>query len=196
MRTPKLLLLTLSLGLGSVLALGSPAHACKCALQSVDQAQAQADAIFEGRVTKIEDVPGAAGADADKRVTFALVRVWKDLEREETVALITRSSSASCGYAFEAGQSYLVYASRSEQGLSAGACSRTRAMADASEDLAVLGGGITPVKIAPNKPVIAQEPKPAPKASGCASTSGQSHASLFWFGAPALGLAWRRRRGR
>jgi hypothetical protein len=164
-------------------------------LQSVEQAKEQASAIFEGRVTQIEDVPSPIDPQLmQRRVTFALVRVWKDLESAETVSLTTSDSTASCGYPFEKDQSYLVYASKSEQGLSTGMCSRTRRMSDASEDLAALGGGITPVKIEPAKPAQPEEPKPkSPRARGCASTKGQSSSAALWLGLPVAGLMVRRR---
>jgi hypothetical protein len=178
-------------------AVSATALACKCMLQSVDQAKAQADAIFEGRVTQIEDVPNPADPQLiQKRVTLAVVRVWKDLENVESVSVTTSDSTASCGFPFEKDTSYLVYAAHGEQGLSTGMCSRTRLIADASEDLANLGGGITPVKIDPAAPAVPEEPKPTVKTGGCAAARGQSQASLWWFGAPVLGLAVRRRRGR
>jgi hypothetical protein len=70
-------------------------------------------------------------------------------------------------------------------------------LSEASEDLAALGAGVTPVKVEPAKDTGAKTP-PKTKSGGCA-TSGKasasaSTASLFWLGAPALGLSARRRR--
>ena len=177
----------------------SPAAACKCKFPSVDEAKEGAVAIFEGRVSKIED--GAkveGGPPPGKRVTFALVRSWKTLEDQEVVTLRTNESSASCGYAFELNTSYLVYAGGEPGALSASACSRTRKMGEAAEDLAGLGAGITPVKVEPAADAGAK-PAPKTKTAGCA-TSGSasaktSSAGLWFLGTPALGLAARRRRG-
>jgi hypothetical protein len=170
-------------------------HACKCMPQTVEQAREQAEAIFEGQVTEIADVPMKGDANmTEKRVSLRLVRVWKQLDSTETVDVTTSSSSASCGFAFEKGQSYLVYAGRGEQGYTVSACSRTRPMGDASEDLAGLGGGVTPVEVKPSDKQAAPPAKAAPKARGCAAAHGGTQAGLWWLAAPfALGFCWRRR---
>lgn len=64
----------------------------------------------------------------------------------------------SCSYSFEKGKSYLVYASRYEDGFQAGVCSGTTALAGAGEDLRILGpsseqltdtgGPVTPLRLA------------------------------------------------
>jgi hypothetical protein len=55
------------------------------------------------------------------------------------VALRTGAGGGDCGFAFEVGQVYLVYATGATDDLRASICSRTRAAADAGPDLAVLG---------------------------------------------------------
>jgi hypothetical protein len=187
-----------------------PALACKCAPHPVDQALTQADAVFEGRVTAITEVPAADNPQAKaKSVTLSIVRVWKALEDVETVTLTTNSESAACGYHFEPNSSYLVYASRNEQGLHVTSCSRTRPMADAGEDLATLGAGVTPVKIT-NAPVPAAPAEQAPAANvakpaepaapearrGCSvNAAGQRPLSGAALALPIVGLGlWLRRR--
>jgi hypothetical protein len=174
----------------------APALACKCRPLSVEEGQSDASAIFEGRVTKLADeAPTAGGPPPGKLVTLALVRTWKGLENEETVTLRTSESSASCGYAFELSTSYLVYASGTPDALSVSSCSRTRPMSEASEDLAALGAGITPVKVEPVADAGAGTPAKPPRAKsgGCASSSGQKRASLAWLALPVVALAARRR---
>lgn len=132
------------------------ASACKCAPRAVAEELADASAVFEGRVTQIQDLSeGDAPQARQLRVTLALVRVWKSLESVETVEVTTNIDSAACGFYFEQGRSYLVYA-RADAGepLRVTSCSRTRPMQDAAEDLAALGGGVTPVKVtsAPTPP--------------------------------------------
>ena len=58
-----------------------------------------------------------------------------------TFAVVLRGTA--CGYGFEPAKSYLVYASATDGALSTNLCSRTRPMAQAAEDLAVLGMGAT-----------------------------------------------------
>jgi MYXO-CTERM domain-containing protein len=181
--------LTLALGLWN-----ASAHACKCRPLSVDEAKADASAIFEGRVTKLADEAPAEGRPpAGKLVTLALVRTWKGLENEETITVRTSESSASCGYAFELNKSYLVYAQGTPDALSVSSCSRTRPMAETNEDLAALGAGITPVKVEPVADAGKPAEPPKTKSGGCASSSTQKRASLAWLGLPVLALAARRR---
>jgi hypothetical protein len=182
----------------SILALWStPALACKCKLQTVDEAKQDAVAIFEGRVTSIVDEPKTeSNMFPGKTVTVALVRTWRALENQEAVSVRTGESGAMCGYGFEVGVSYLVYAAGEPDKLLVTSCSRTRPLGEASEDLAALGAGVTPVKIEAAKDTGAKTP-PKTKSGGCA-TSGKASASaatasLFWLGVPALGLVFRRR---
>ena len=152
-----------------------------------------------GGVEEALDVVDESGAaegagGGTKRVTLALVRTWKGLENKESVIVSTSDSSASCGYTFEPNTSYLVYASGSETALEVSGCSRTRAMTDASEDLAILGAGITPVEV---NPAPAPETKPpAPKTGGCGSVKGAAQASASLMLLPVTGLALRARRRR
>jgi hypothetical protein len=64
-------------------------------------------------------------------------RIWKGAHCG-TVTVQTASDSAACGYSFEVGRTYLVYAFK-EGGLSTNICTRTRVIEEASEDLAALG---------------------------------------------------------
>jgi hypothetical protein len=177
----------------------SPAAACKCKFPTVEEGKEGAVAVFEGRVTKVEDAAKVEGGPPPgKRITFALVRTWKALEDQEVISAHTSESSASCGYAFELDSSYLVYAGGEPGALTVSACSRTRKMSEATEDLAGLGAGITPIKVEPVADAGAKPP-PKTKTAGCA-TSGSASAKtassmLLFMGAPALGLAVRRRRG-
>ncbi len=175
----------------TALAYGSPALACKCAPHSVAQALSQAEAVFEGRVVSIEDVEaGGEPSQQKKRVTLSIVRVWKDLEDVETVTVTTNAESAACGFHFELDKSYLVYANRTDQVLNVHSCTRTRPMSEASEDLSLLGGGVTPVRVLPPAPAAVavdagprarEQSAPAttnpPKSGGCSvstSSAGQS----------------------
>lgn len=146
MLTLRLLLLTLGLCFGLLHA--TPALACKCALPSFEAAREDASALFEGRVTAIEqqgDDPGSV--TGKQRVTLAVVRTWKSLDRVERVEVFTNGSSAACGYMFAKDASYLVYAREDEGKLWVSLCSRTRPLSDATEDLTLLGAGSTPVHI-------------------------------------------------
>lgn len=86
------------------------AHACSCApYESTEDAYEAADAVFVGEVTDFE---GSNGNSIDNRdVEFSIEQVFKgDTNIEQT--LETPSDSAACGYNFEEGESYLVFANR------------------------------------------------------------------------------------
>jgi hypothetical protein len=176
----------------------APALACKCRLQTVAEAKEDAVAIFEGRVSAIIDEPKTeANMFPGKSVTIALVRTWRGLENQEAVTVRTNESSASCGYGFAVGTSYLVYAVADGDKLLVTNCGRTRLLSEASEDLSALGAGVTPVKVEAAQDAGVSTP-PKTKSGGCASgkasASTSASASLWWLGAPALGFAARRRR--
>jgi hypothetical protein len=181
----------------AILLSAAPALACSCVLQTVAQAKQAAAAIFEGRVTSIVDAP-VSGADMnpERSVTLSVVRSWRSLENQETVTLRTAKSGATCGYAFEIGTSYLVYAGGEPGKLLVNSCSRTRLLSEASEDLAALGGGVTPSKVEPTQDKRVSAPPKSRSGGGCASASGRagaSAASPWWLGAPGIILFAQRR---
>ena len=137
------LVLTVLLG---VVLLFSPdcAYACSCAMpqgtqkERAERALSSSEAVFSGRVTAIEK-------EAATRTTTATLRVsevWKGPERA-TLEVSTASYEAACGYHFEEGKEYLVYAN-GKQDLGVGACGGTVPLSYADEDLALLGNGEKP----------------------------------------------------
>ena len=135
-RLPRALLPLL---VAAVLALGlaGDAAACSC-MEPGPPAQEleNADAVFSGKVVKVE--PFTEGFQK-LRVTFELDRVWKGLAEGDRVTLTTAADSATCGYPFEKGKSYLVYAYGEEGELTGTLCSRTALLKEAKEDLEALG---------------------------------------------------------
>jgi MYXO-CTERM domain-containing protein len=102
------------------------------------------------------------------RVGFEVVRVWKGIHSEGAVVL-TPSDSAACGVLFEAGQSYLVYASSEGGVLRANNCGGSKPITEADDDLAAIGMGATPFE--PREPAPDPEEEEPPAAGGCASCS-------------------------
>lgn len=124
-------ILALALILG--LAMSNAALACSCApLGPPEKARDAADAVFSGKVLAVR--PGTSGLEVDIRVEGT----WKGVPCE-TVVVRTASDSAMCGYSFEEGKSYLIYAHRQQDALSTNLCTRTRPIDEAGEDLAALG---------------------------------------------------------
>ncbi len=134
---------------GFMAATPQQAYACSCIPPSPPlESMATSDAVFSGKVTRIEaeEAPIMSSADPVK-VVFEVSRVWKGAE-DGAIALSTARDSASCGYDFVAGQEYLVYAHSSESGLTTGLCTRTMPLSAAGEDLAALGEGVVPAPVA------------------------------------------------
>ena len=119
------------------------AFACSCLPPGTPQEElGKSDAVFAGKVVQVSgQVDGGAAETVEVR--FEVSQVWKGAE-SRTVQLKTSGSSASCGFNFEQGREYVVYASQQEGNLTAGLCSRTALLASAAGDVAALGTGTTP----------------------------------------------------
>lgn len=126
------------------------------------EAREQAAAVFQGRVIATEQQIGTDGYRY-QRVTLQVNTAWKGSVARETV-VYTGSGGGDCGYSFQQGVEYLVYASSVRAGTSpqvfptnafvTNICSRTRPLSEASDDLVALGPGMpvadTPLPHLPN----------------------------------------------
>ena len=113
------------------------AYACSCEYpSSPDDALKNSDAVFSGKVLSLQETnTGYMKSSADPVVvTFEVDDVWKG-PQTKTITVSTAASSASCGYEFQEGEKYIVYANGQESSLSTGLCSRTTLFANADEDL-------------------------------------------------------------
>lgn len=127
-------------------------YACSCpsmggTLQGEMKARLKdSQAVFSGEVIKITDVP----ASREILVKIRLLESWKGILPEE-INITTDRSPGSCGYPFEVGKSYLVFAHRSEEGnLTTGLCLRNRELQKVAEELKILDGiKISQTKIPP-----------------------------------------------
>lgn len=119
--------------------------ACDCDLsrpgksvkEAVVEARKKSKAIFSGTVVAIDKKP----SDLYVTVRFKIEGSWKGMySREATV--FTGQGGGDCGYKFEVGQRYLVYAYRyNDADLGTNICQRTATLTQATEDLKVLGKG-------------------------------------------------------
>jgi hypothetical protein len=154
-----------ALALGSLTLLFAPrdAAACSCVRPTFEDARSSSAAIFEGRVDEISPVEGTD----EVRVRFHVTQAWRGVEHEG-VEIQTASNGAACGFPFEAGQHYLVYAGQREQTLMVSLCSRTARMDDANDDRQLLGSGTIPVDVEDESDEPTPREPPATRA-GCAS---------------------------
>lgn len=125
----------IGLALVAGLSLSDAALACSCVVApDARVARDGSDAVFSGKVT------GIARTGRMLKVKIQVDRAWKGAPAIQCgeVTLETHSNSATCGFEFEQGKSYLVYAVE-EDGLTTNLCTRTRSIDQADEDLGALG---------------------------------------------------------
>lgn len=120
-----------------------PVPACSCAEPGpVLESAAEADAVFLARVTSMVLVPDRdpdVGIVEDALVTLEVIESWKGVTTA-TVQVRTSWTCCLCGYPFDLGMTYVVYAYADEAHgvLRASACSRTRTDSEGTDDLPVL----------------------------------------------------------
>lgn len=125
-----------------------PAQACSCAVPGAFvEEMAGATAVFAGTITSIK-VPAPSNgviSTADSvRVTVQVQTVWKGPVKPALVVLTARDD-ISCGFEFERGETYLIYAYGSETALRTNLCTLTQPLAQVNQnDLASLREGTTP----------------------------------------------------
>jgi hypothetical protein len=82
--------------------------------------------------------PGYDQYDFGFEITFRVGRMWRG-PGSRTVKILTGRGGGDCGYRFERGKRYLVYAYKDTgEAWGTGICTRTRAIEHAGEDLAYL----------------------------------------------------------
>ncbi|QKS46103.1 hypothetical protein HUB94_17935 [Paenibacillus cellulosilyticus] len=109
-------------------------YACSCAAYPDLSSELDAkSAVFAGEVTSMDTVSrGDVVSSADPVfVTFEVAKVWKGSIKKETVVRTVRDS-ASCGYEFSLGQSYLVFANEEDGVIRTGMCTGTQPLNDSS----------------------------------------------------------------
>ena len=137
-----------------VLLLPDCASACSCAAPAGTSPQelarqelSNSDAVFAGEVVDIDGALSISGSVDPMTVTFRVSESWKGAGGE-TVDVQTAVSDASCGYPFDEGEGYLVFASKGiffEEGeLEVGLCGSTKPLSKARAELAALGPGAAP----------------------------------------------------
>jgi hypothetical protein len=159
------LLLTVSL-----LLMSSSAQACSCVQPGPPAAEfEQFDAVFTGVVTAFTQP-----SDFDRKATLSLMKVWKgDFNRLDKI--YTGPNSAACGYEFQVGKSYVIYAWETDAGhFRTNICTRTARIQDAEEDLAYLDE-LEPIYIGEDAGCCG-----SPLSSGDAIMAGFFACFLFW----------------
>ncbi|MEV4177977.1 hypothetical protein [Nonomuraea sp. NPDC049709] len=93
------------------------AYACSCADLTPAESVEHADTVFTGTVTEVRESEGdPLGPRPPIVFTFRADNVYKGAPAAE-LTLATSADSASCGYPFERGTRYLVFATSGPSGL-------------------------------------------------------------------------------
>jgi hypothetical protein len=131
--------------LGIVLVLllaGSDANACSCeGRRPVCEAYGAADAVFVGTVTGVAENKSNNQAALDVAFLgykFSVEQAYSGISGTQ-VEVFTTLPFGACGFPFQVGERYLVYARRDKGKLTTSICTRTKSFERASEDLAFLG---------------------------------------------------------
>ena len=169
----KLVLITTFCGLWLFSGVGQ-VEACSCGSRpSPSGAYHSSTVVFSGKVVAIRgfDIPAwGTYSSADRgTIEFRVSTVWKG-PAYETMSVTTLRDSASCGYPFEEGREYVVYAYAHgflEGPPTVSYCSRTRSFDQAQEDLKWLGEGLTSLSgtAAQLPPSMIPTPTPEPTAT-------------------------------
>ncbi len=131
----------LTLQIVAIALLSTAALACSCPTvmspgEEIKWKLKEGSAVFSGEVLSVD----AAGRR--KQVTFRVIEFWKgNLDSKVTVS--TEDHPGACGYEFEIGKTYLVFAELWENRHHTGACSGNRELQKAEAELKVLGKGKT-----------------------------------------------------
>jgi len=128
------------MGMSLLLLLPDCASACSCMGVPIQRYISSSDAVFSGKVVEI-DRPSTI--EDPETVTFRVIESWKGPGGDK-LEVKTPVSGASCGYHFEEGQDYLVYAYGKGEPFETDICSGTTHLSKADEDLALLGSGEKP----------------------------------------------------
>lgn len=128
------------------------AYACEVlSIPSVQDVYDNSAAVFTGKVIRIQNYTVERFGDWHL-VSFEVDRYWKTANENadyDQIILFTSLDGNTCGYEFEVGKTYLVYAIKwwhDPNYLYTAIGYRNQLIEDAQEDLAFLGEGMAPTK--------------------------------------------------
>jgi hypothetical protein len=113
------------------------AHACSCTEPKGPQEElGTAHAVFTGQASRVKQniFQRLFGTT---QIEFTVHQSWKGVDQKK-ITMKTSANTTACGYHFEEGKDYLVYANGNE-GSTISSCSRTKLVSQAGEDIKALG---------------------------------------------------------
>lgn len=127
----------------------SVTSACSCAeLPSIGEELERSQAVFSGKVVDVRENQSLKG-NRTKSVLFDVTNTWKGVKQSQII-ITTGLGGGDCGFDFEVGQDYLVYAHESTmygaESLVTIICDRTNKLSALQGDLEILGEGQPPIE--------------------------------------------------
>lgn len=121
--------------------------ACSCAeLPSVEEEFERSKAVFSGKVVEVKEKRSLKGYTT-KSVLFEVANTWKGVKQSQ-ITITTGLGGGDCGFDFNEGEDYLVYANESTmygtESLVSIICDRTNELSSSQDDIAILGEGQPP----------------------------------------------------
>jgi hypothetical protein len=116
----------------------APAMACSCEYVAPLDARDRADAVLAGRVSEVAELGTSVV------VTVDVATVWKGPVQSQVEILSQNPAADQCGAFFATGASYLFYTMQEGELLQRALCQRLVGLAEAGDDLALLGPGTAP----------------------------------------------------
>jgi hypothetical protein len=125
------------------------AKACSCDLPTTNNLQSlvkkaykDSKAVFSGQVLEIT---------RNEKLWFIQVRFrpeksWKN-ELSKEITITTGLGSGDCGFSFEVGKKYLIYANGTAKNLGTNICTRTNLLAQTNKDLVILNKLRKPISL-------------------------------------------------
>lgn len=130
---------SLALVLAVFISMPDASRACSCVAPRAPLVElAASDAVFSAVVKSITPFSTAYGKT--HMVKLQVLSRWKG-ELNTEIYIQTADNSAACGYPFEKGTSYVIYANMYDNFLHTGLCTRTARLEHAEVDLQELGEG-------------------------------------------------------
>jgi hypothetical protein len=142
------MVLSLLFSLVSIPSFPSVSYACSCAgPPTVEEEFQRANAVFSGEVVELIEQKDKNGL-MTKKALFEVDKIWKGKSQSQKI-ITTGFGGGDCGYEFQPGDKYLVYAHYSSMygdgdDLVTIICDGTKSLKSAEEDLEFLGEGEVP----------------------------------------------------
>lgn len=129
--------------LGLILLTVGHAFGCTCVNEPMPEAYEKAGAVFAGKVVGIMPTAPEGGSTLPgQQVTMEVTRSWKRVTDYEVSLRSGNPCGGCCGYYFQRGETYLVFASAARDGtLYTSKCMQTVRYSEAGERLGILGAG-------------------------------------------------------